>query len=73
MATTYDASLHVGSHRQAGEGFLRRAFDRFVEARQREANRQILVYLQNLDDQSLHMHGYSDAQIVEIRQGKFQQ
>lgn len=66
MATTYDTSVTIGSRDRSGQGFARSIFKRYVEARQKEANRRILGYLQGLDTQTLHRLGYSDAQIDQI-------
>jgi hypothetical protein len=66
MATTYDESLTIGTRQKSGGSFLWRVFDRYIDARQREANRQIIIYLQSLDTATLHDYGYTDAQIEAI-------
>ena len=70
MATTYHASLNLDLKETSGRSFLKRAFDGYISARQREANRQILNYLQSLDAHTLRDYGYSDAQIRDISAGK---
>jgi hypothetical protein len=67
MATTYDASVTIGAQRRSGEGLASRLFARFAEARQKEANRQILRYLQGLDQKTLQNLGYTTAQIDRIK------
>ncbi len=69
MATTYHASLGVDHKQKSGRSVFRRAFDGFLNARQREANRQILNYLQSLDADTLRSYGYSDDQIRDISNG----
>lgn len=66
MATTYNDSLTIGTRQRSDGGFLRRIFGRYIDARQREANRQILTYLQSLDAATLRDYGYSDARIDAI-------
>ncbi|QFT31051.1 hypothetical protein K1718_09955 [Roseibium porphyridii] len=39
-------------------GFMRRAFDRMVEARSVQARRYVNGYLLSLDDATLAAHGY---------------
>ncbi|MGF1622056.1 MAG: hypothetical protein ACFCUR_15745 [Rhodomicrobiaceae bacterium] len=70
MATTYHASLGVDHKQNSGRSFFKRAFDGYLSARQREANRQILNYLQSLDAHTLRSYGYSDDQIRDILNGK---
>ena len=67
MATTYNDSLTLGTRQRSDGGFLRRVFDRYIDARQREANRQIMIYLHSLDTATLHDYGYTDAQISAIK------
>jgi hypothetical protein len=66
MATTYNDLLTIGTRQRSDGGFLRRIFGRYIDARQREANRQILTYLQSLDAATLRDYGYSDARIDAI-------
>ncbi len=66
MATTYNASFPAGERQSSGEGFFRRVLDRVIEARQKEANRQILCYLNTMDNDTLRRFGFTNAQIVEI-------
>jgi hypothetical protein len=66
MATTYNDSLTLGTRQKSRGSFLRRVFDRYIDARQREANRQIMIYLQSLDTATLRDYGYTDAQIEAI-------
>lgn len=43
--------------------FVRRAFDRMVEARSVQARRYVNGYLLSLDDATLASHGYDRAQL----------
>ncbi|MTI06544.1 hypothetical protein E1180_13560 [Roseibium denhamense] len=47
----------------ASSGFMRRAFDRMIEARTVQARRYVNGYLLSLDDATLAAHGYDRAQI----------
>ena len=67
MATTYNDSLTLGTRQRLDRGFLRRVFGRYIDARQREANRQIMIYLHSLDTATLRDYGYTDAQIDAIK------
>ena len=69
MPTTYDAALTVGSIERTEPSFARRLFDRYVEARQKEANRRIVTYLQSLDSSTLRGLGYTNAQIEQLHGG----
>ncbi len=66
MATTYDRSLTFDEGQRSKSGTFNNLFHRFIESRQKEANRQILIYLQSLDAESLSQFGYTDAQIEQI-------
>ena len=44
-------------------GLFRSALDAFMEARQHEANRHVTGVLLSLDDETLHRHGYSRAEL----------
>lgn len=66
MATTYDTSLTSSARHRSNSGFFRNLFDRFVEARQKQANRQIFFYLKSLDADTLRRMGYNPAQIERI-------
>lgn len=70
MATTYHASLGVDHKQNTGRSVFRRVFDGYISARQREANRQILNYLQSLDAHTLRSYGYSEDQIRDISNGR---
>ena len=67
MAITFDRVTAINSGHTEGKSFLKRTFDRFVEARTREAQRHINAYLQRQDDETLTKLGYTGAQIGEIR------
>jgi hypothetical protein len=67
MATTYNDSLTLSTGQRSGGSFLRRFFSRYIDARQREANRRIMIYLHSLDTATLHDYGYTDAQIAAIK------
>lgn len=43
---------------RSGNGFVRRAFDRMIEARSAQARRYVNGYLLSLDDATLASHGY---------------
>lgn len=70
MATTYHPSLGVDLKQNNGRSVFRRAFDGYINARQREANRQILNYLQSLDAHTLRSYGYTEDQIRDISNGR---
>lgn len=42
-------------------GFVKRAFDRMIEARSTQARRYVNGYLLSLDDATLAAHGYDRA------------
>ncbi|GAB2204182.1 hypothetical protein HCG46_03005 [Labrenzia sp. PO1] len=48
---------------RAGGSFMRRAFDRMIEARSIQARRYVNGYLLSLDDATLASHGYDRAQL----------
>ena len=66
MATTFNPSLVSGASERSEPGFFRRVFDRLVEAKQREANRQIAMYLQSYDAKTLERLGYTSDQVKQI-------
>lgn len=48
---------------RTGNGFVRRAFDRMVEARTLQARRYVNGYLLSLDDATLAAHGYDRREL----------
>lgn len=64
MAKVTTTSTGTG---HSSNGFVRRAFDRMVEARSVQANRYVNGYLLSLDDATLASHGYDRAELE--RQG----
>jgi hypothetical protein len=48
---------------RSGSSFMRRAFDRMVEARSQQARRYVNGYLLSLDDATLSAHGYDREQL----------
>jgi len=48
---------------RAGSNFMRRAFDRMIEARSAQARRYVNGYLLSLDDATLAAHGYDRDQL----------
>ena len=48
---------------RTGSSFMRRAFDRMIEARSIQARRYVNGYLLSLDDATLASHGYDRAQL----------
>lgn len=48
---------------RTGNGFVRRAFDRMIEARSQQARRYVNGYLLSLDDATLAAHGYDRDQL----------
>ncbi|MBO6508404.1 MAG: hypothetical protein JJ979_07985 [Roseibium sp.] len=48
---------------RAGNGFMRRALDRMIEARSVQARRYVNGYLLSLDDATLAAHGYDRKQL----------
>lgn len=67
MAATTFGDVRIANQRQHRSSFARRFFERFIEARQRHAQRCVNSYLQSLDDNMLKSLNYSDADIAEIR------
>ena len=63
MATTYDTTGTIESRQRSNAGFVRRLFDHFALAQQREANRRILSHLRSLNIDTLKHLGYTDEQI----------
>lgn len=51
----------------AGDAFLDRFFQRFVERRMASTERRIKAYLNRFDDAHLKRLGHSDADIADIR------
>ncbi|WP_428640892.1 hypothetical protein [Roseibium sp.] len=51
------------STRTGGNSFMRRAFDRMIEARSAQARRYVNGYLLSLDDATLAAHGYDRKQL----------
>jgi len=70
MATTYANSLTFDNASRTSGSFIGRVFRRVIEARQKEANRRILSYLQSLDARALRTYGYTEGQIRDIRGGR---
>lgn len=50
-----------GAH--GSSGFVRRAFERMVEAREKQARRYVNGYLLSLDDATLAAHGYDRREL----------
>ena len=48
---------------RSGSSFMRRAFDRMIEARSVQARRYVNGYLLSLDDATLASHGYDREQL----------
>ncbi len=48
---------------RTGSGFVRRAFDRMVQARSHQARRYVNGYLLSLDDATLAAHGYDRKEL----------
>ena len=53
------------------KGFFRSAFDAFVAARERQAERYVNGALLMLDDETLKAHGYSRAELQEARRAAY--
>lgn len=66
MATTYDTTGTIESRQRSNAGFVRRLFDHFALAQQKEANRRILSHLRSLNIDTLKHLGYTDEQIKLI-------
>lgn len=66
MATTYDINLTSGARQRTNSSFFAKLYARFIEARQKKANRHILFYLRSLDTDSLSRLGYNPTQIQRI-------
>lgn len=58
MTTTF-----AGAGRSTSTGFVRRAFDRMIDARSKQARRYVNGYLLSLDDATLAAHGYDRAEL----------
>ena len=58
MTTTF-----AGAGRSTSTGFVRRAFDRMVDARAKQARRYVNGYLLSLDDATLAAHGFDRAEL----------
>jgi len=72
MATTYTTDADLASGKVSRKSLIHRLFDRYVEARQREANRRVMNYLRVLDYDTLRVYGFSDEQIRKIYNGDVQ-
>ena len=67
-ATTY--TNVPGADRGAkGQGWGRRLFNKFIAARQREANRRIARHLAGFDDEALRALNLNAEDIVRLRNG----
>jgi len=51
-------TLKTTTSTRGGNSFMRRAFDRIIEARAAQARRYVNGYLLSLDDATLAAHGY---------------
>ncbi|PTW58793.1 hypothetical protein C8N35_10997 [Breoghania corrubedonensis] len=58
-ATVTSTGLHGG----ARHGLFRRALDRMVSARERQARRYVNGYLLSLDDATLNAYGYDRSEL----------
>jgi hypothetical protein len=67
MAITYTNSLGANNKARSTPGFARRLFNRYVETRQREAQRRVSSYLRSLTDETLVEFGYTEADIQRLR------
>ncbi|WP_269580914.1 hypothetical protein [Roseibium sp. Sym1] len=56
-------TLKTTTSTRAGSTFMRRAFDRMIEARSAQARRYVNGYLLSLDDATLAAHGYDRDQL----------
>lgn len=72
MATTYTSNADFASAKESRKSLIHRLFDRYVEARQREANRRVINYLRVLDYDTLRVYGFTDEQIRKIYNGDVQ-
>ncbi len=57
------ATTTIGGSARTSNGFVRRAFDRMVEAREKQARRYVNGYLLSLDDATLAAHGYDRSEL----------
>lgn len=67
MATTYNSAITGNEATSSRPGFASRLLQRYVAARQKEADQRVGDYLRNFDDDSLKSIGYSDAEIAKLR------
>ncbi len=56
-------SIATTTSTRASGSFMRRAFDRMIEARSVQARRYVNGYLLSLDDATLSAHGYDREQL----------
>ncbi|WP_417686149.1 hypothetical protein [Roseibium sp.] len=57
------ATTTIGGSSRSSNGFVRRAFDRMVEAREKQARKYVNGYLLSLDDATLTAHGYKRSEL----------
>ncbi len=67
MATTYNSVITRDAATRSRPGFAGRMLQRYIEARQKEADRLVGDYLRNFDDVSLKGMGYSGPEIAKLR------
>lgn len=67
-ATTY-TNLPGADRGAKGQGWGRRLFNRFIAARQREANRRIAQHLSGFDDKALKALNLNADEIARLRSG----
>ncbi|MBD8876295.1 hypothetical protein [Roseibium polysiphoniae] len=60
MAT---ATTTIGGTNRSSDSFVRRAFGRMVEAREKQARRYVNGYLLSLDDATLAAHGFERSEL----------
>ena len=56
-------TMRTTTSTRAGSNFMRRAFDRMIEARSAQARRYVNGYLLSLDDATLAAHGYNREEL----------
>ena len=67
MATTYNSTITGNTATRSRPGFASRLLQRYIAARQKEADQRVGDYLRNFDDISLKGMGYSTAEIAKLR------
>ena len=66
---TYEGITGRAPEKARKSGFFSRLYRAIVEARTREARRQVNAYLRSLDDKTLAKLGYDRAEVENLKAG----